>query len=121
MSLQVIVPMCVLRELLGQASTAPSSAWVGRDRSCSCVLGLQESLGLPGVALSPHSQRPYPAEMAPWLVKRLLAGQELPAKKHGYRKDVPSGESERQFSVLSQCGNGLYEQREKKDRWHQSD
>lgn len=43
--------VCVLGELLGQATTAPSSvcssAWVGRDTPCSSVLGPQEPLGLP--------------------------------------------------------------------------
>lgn len=62
--LQGIVPMCILRELLGQATTVPSSvrssARVGTDRSCSSVLGLEEPLGLPGVVLSPHSAGALP-------------------------------------------------------------
>lgn len=88
------------------------------------MLGLQESLGLPGVVLSSHSAGALPTSQEDVTLageKGLLSGQELPAKKRGYRRDVPSGESERQVSALSQCGNGLYEQREKKDRWHQSD
>lgn len=56
--------MCILRELLGQATTVPSSvhssARVGTDRSCLPVLGLQESLGLPGVVLSSHSAGALP-------------------------------------------------------------
>lgn len=56
--------MCILRELLGQATTVPSSvhssARVGTDRSCLPVLGLQESSGLPGVVLSSHSAGALP-------------------------------------------------------------
>lgn len=122
--------MCILRELLGQATTVPSSvrssARVGTDRSCSSVLGLQEPLGLPGVVLSPHSAGALPTSQE----GGTLAGEKEPVaavwpgaacKETWIQGDVPSGESERQVSALSQCGNGLYEQREKKDRWHQSD
>lgn len=61
LSLQVIVSVCVLRELLGQATIVPSSVRSSaRDRSCSSVLGLQESLRLPGAVLSPHSAGALP-------------------------------------------------------------
>lgn len=64
----------VCSEVTPVPSSVSSSARVGTDGSCSSVLGLQESLGLPGVVLSPHSAGALPTSQE----DGTLAGEKEP-------------------------------------------